>query len=315
MGTDPYAVVDREPTSVYEGIMTTEQFLRNLMKRYTTDHLVGITPELFEAKIREFIAIDNYEMEGYESPDMQRDVSVKFHWGHNHDFGTFQLEGQAKDRHIELLTKFIDDFGLPRDLSGKRVMDVGVWSGGTTLLLFAMGAHVTGIEEVYKYAETFRFLIESFGHQWLLYKWDGATPQISVDAVGLYDEFVSKYYGSRYDFIVFPGVLYHLTDPILALRIIFNCLKDGGKVFIETAISQACNDHSFCKCHFIEYRGPSKTGWSWFIPSTLALTLMLQDVGFENVRIEQKGVRAYAVATRREHKDMLRAGLSRRDVR
>ena len=50
------------------------------------------------------------------------------------------LQGLMGDRHINILATFIDDFGLPRDLTGKSVLDVGVWCGGTSLLLAAMGA-------------------------------------------------------------------------------------------------------------------------------------------------------------------------------
>ena len=30
------------------------------------------------------------------------------------------------------------------------------------------------------------------------------------------------------------GVIYHVTDPVLSLRILFNALKDGGRIFVET---------------------------------------------------------------------------------
>lgn len=44
------------------------------------------------------------------------------------------------DRHIEIIARFLSDFGLPLDLTGKKVLDIGVWTGGTCLALCALGA-------------------------------------------------------------------------------------------------------------------------------------------------------------------------------
>lgn len=275
----------------------TKDFLRGLMGRYTTDNVDD--PVAFRARIDEFLALDDYEMEGYSSPDMQRDKSVKFHWGHNHDFGDFKLEGVLGDRHIDLLASFIDDFGLPRDLTGKRVLDIGVWCGGTTMLLAEMGAEfVTGFEEVKKYGRCANFLSTSFKKE---------------DEWGV---IVSSIYNTQFrdpfDYVIFPGVLYHLTDPILALRILFNALKDGGTLFLETMIAPVPDTHAGGQ-NVMVYAGGK--GWNWFIPSEQALIKMLNDVGFDWVSTygKEKG-RLYCKAYRIEHKDMLRAGLSNRYV-
>ena len=31
-------------------------------------------------------------MEGYTDPAAQRDLSIQFHWGHDHDFGEFTAQ-------------------------------------------------------------------------------------------------------------------------------------------------------------------------------------------------------------------------------
>src|SRR5207245_11440784 len=102
--------------------------------------------------------------EGYADPARQRDLSVQFEWGHHHDFGTFSMAGLMQDRHIHVLAAFMTLFGIPgRDLTGKSVLDVGCWTGGTSLLLAAMGARVVAIEEVAKYAECTGYLRDAFG--------------------------------------------------------------------------------------------------------------------------------------------------------
>jgi len=56
-----------------------------------------------------------------------------------------------------------------------------------------------------------------------------------------------------FDFVLFAGVLYHVTDPILALRITFNCLKDGGKCLLETYALDSTES-------VMEYQGPGVLG-------------------------------------------------------
>ncbi len=69
--------------------------------------------------------------------DRQRDLSIKFHWGHNHNFGDFKLEGRMGDRHINLLANLVTLFPVSlEDFKGKDVFDIGCWTGGTTLLFW-----------------------------------------------------------------------------------------------------------------------------------------------------------------------------------
>lgn len=279
--------------------MNTRDYLRGLMKRYTVDHLVGITEKDFRKRISEFLAMDDYKMEGYQSPDAQRTLSTKFHWGHNHDFGTFKLKGRMGDRHIEVLAEFIDHYGLPKDLTGKKVLDVGVWTGGTSLLLYAMNAwSVVAFEEVKKYVDCAKFIADSFGIALMFY--DKSLYTLPASFHG---------WTSFFDYIIFPGVLYHLTDPVLALRILFNCLKDGGTLFIESA---AQNDNGQ---RTLLYSGPTEPGWNWFIPTRDAIMRMCIDVGFSKCEMGPvKNGRVSGYAYKKEQVDMLRAGLSRRDV-
>ncbi len=61
----------------------------------------------------------------------------------------------------------------------------------------------------------------------------------------------------------------------------------------------------------------NRSGWNYFIPSPMALRKWLSTAGFVDIRVDQldQNRRIKAVATRIQHRDMLRAGLSRVDVR
>ena len=71
--------------------------------------------------------------------------------------------------------------------------------------------------------------------------------------------------------------------------------------------------------HSGEPRKRARGGWNWLVPSPRALAQMMRDVGFVDVRVElrreARQTRAFAVAKRRAHVDMMRAGLSVRNIR
>lgn len=282
--------------------METVEYLNGLMSRYKTDALVGVTVSSFTEHITGLQNTMSPEREGYIDATKQRDQSVRFEWGHNHDFGAFQMPGLMRDRHINILAKFMDEFRLGRDLSGKRVLEIGCWTGGMTLLFAAMGAEVVALEEVKKYADATQYLIKSFG----------------LDAARAYP--VSLYQAlpeiGKFDYVINSGVLYHITDPVLALRICYGFLKDHGQLFIETAVEEKMTG-SCCR-----YSGPTgaiygskekltRQGWNWLTPTREALSQMIEDVGFVDWKTAlTPGARHYGVATKGTHVDMLRAGLS-----
>lgn len=288
--------------------------LAALMAAYRSDRLVpDVDAAAFEARIRTFLATADGRVEGYRDPSRQRDLSVRFHWGHDHDFGAFAVAGRMGDRHLTLLARFTDGFGAlpppgPSSLAGTRVLDVGCWTGGTSLLLAAMGAHVVAIEEVRKYVECLEYLREAFG-----------VANLEPRAMSLY-ECTGPEFADAFDLVLFAGVLYHVTDPVLALRLTFDALRDGGRCLVETAVTPVPGA-------FMAYQGPrrvsrgdrsdlSRGGWNWLLPSPSALRRMMLDVGYTQVRSRlTAGRRALAVGRRDSHVDMLRAGLSTPAVR
>jgi 2-polyprenyl-3-methyl-5-hydroxy-6-metoxy-1,4-benzoquinol methylase len=285
------------------------RYLHDLMSRYTVDRLIREDAAPFERRIRQFLDLRDAEMEGYSDPSRQRDLSIRFHWGHDHDFGSFSVGGRMGRRHVSLLATFIDELGvLPRDLDGLRVLDVGCWTGGTSLLLCAMGAHVVAIDEVKKYIDCLQYMKEAFDIR-----------NLEPRNLSLYG-CVGPEFDDRFDFVLFAGVLYHVTDPVLALRITFNTLVDGGHCLVETATHGSPRP-------VLLYEGPTRTlggsaedlsrgGWNWLVPSPLALRRMMEDVGFREILVRRRpGGRAVGAGYRERHVDMLRAGLSRRSVR
>lgn len=291
-------------------LLSSYNYLEKLMLCYQVKDLINVDEKSFKKKLDEFLQLRDHEMEGFKDPKLQRDLSIKFHWGHNHDFGKFSLKGKMKDRHISIIATFINDFkAIPLSLEGLKVLDIGCWTGGTSLLLCAMGAQVVAIEEVKKYVDSLNYLKYAF-------KIDRLEPK----NLSLYD-CNSPSFQDSFDIVLFSGVLYHVTDPILALRITFNCLRDGGKCLVETVGVDSDK-------RVLSYYGPtvfgdgkaedlSRAGWNWFLPSPPTLAQMMADVGYTEVEVGNitKDKRIFAVSKRKQHMDIMRSGFSDRTVR
>lgn len=251
--------------------------LRQRFEIYKTCNLKDISPKsFFQYLYSQLGKIDGrYEDYSKDELERQRDLSIKFHWGHNHDFGKFKLEGKMGDRHIELLANFIALFEVSlKDFEKKEVFDIGCWTGGTTLLLASLGSRVFAIEEAKKYSDMAAFLVTSFG----------VEDRVNIKPMSLY-ECNSDEFHNRFDIVYFPGVIYHLSDPVIALRILFNSLKLNGIILIESAgINKT---ESLCRFDgsLIHGKGNkeqlSRSGWNWFLPSPSALERMMREAGFE----------------------------------
>lgn len=238
---------------------------------------------------------DQAEPAGYWVGESERTFRNFFVWGHDQDFGAgCRRPGAMGGRHREIVEECLRFGLLPSDLSGRRVLDVGCWSGGDVLLLTGLGGEVTAIEEHPVSARSARCL---------------------MDLVGCPGEIVSdSFYRERqdwrqaFDFLYISGVIYHVTDPVLLLRIAFACLRPGGSILLETKASS--RDASAC-----DYAGTAERGWNWYAPTWDALGRWLLDTGFaqETIRLHRReNGRLLAGATKTEARAMPEtAGFSR----
>lgn len=203
---------------------------------------------------------DQSSAEGYWHDASQSTFRGFFTWGHDHDFGHgVRRAGAMGPRHIEICSESISRGLLPADLSGKEVLDIGCWSGGDVLILGGLGARVTALEEHPASAASARRLFELCG-----------CPAEVVHG-SLYQE--RPGWAGKFDVIYCSGVVYHVTDPLLFLRICFAYLRPGGQLVIETKAD--AGDSSSCG-----YSGTLVKGWNWYSPTRTALGRWLVDAGF-----------------------------------
>jgi 2-polyprenyl-3-methyl-5-hydroxy-6-metoxy-1,4-benzoquinol methylase len=192
------------------------------------------------------------------SPAAFRDFFV---WGHNHDFGHGICRvGAMSTRHVEITAEALELGMLPTSLDGKQVLNVGCWSGGDTLVLAGLSAQITCIEEHPIAARAARRMTELLGLD---------APVIEAS---LYKD--RPDWTGKFDYVYCSGVIYHVTDPLLFLRILFAYLKPGGEVFLET--KAIVGKGSVCG-----YSGTMEKGWNWYAPNEAALGRWMVDAGFE----------------------------------
>ncbi len=218
-----------------------------------------------------------------------------FAWGHDQDFGFGRTrQGTMSTRHVEIVSESIEYGYLPERLTDLDVLDVGCWTGGDVLALAGMGARVTALEEHPISAAAAKRMCDLLG------------VSAEVHSRSLYSE-NSEWMG-KFDVVYISGVIYHVTDPVLALRICFAYLKPGGRIVVETKASKL--EGALC-----EYGGTHEKGWNWYSPTLETFGRWLVDAGFprDQVRVHMRPVgRLLAGAVKGGPKKLPeRAGFSR----
>ena len=180
---------------------------------------------------------------------------------------------------------------LPRDLSGRSVLDIGCNAGFYSIEMKRRGAgRVLGIDSDERYLAQARLASETLGFD------DIEFAQANVYGVGAI--------GEKFDLVIFMGVLYHLRHPLLALDLIrehvagdmllFQSMQRGSKHVLdldddyEFAETSIFFESSFPKLHFIEQQY-SQDWTNWWVPNRACTEAMLRSAGFTiERRIEEE---------------------------
>lgn len=238
---------------------------------------------------------DQFHPDAYWNTAANHGFRDFFSWGHDHDFGFgVRRTGAMAGRHLEIIGECLSLGFFPPDLKGRKVLDVGCWSGGDILALTALGGDVTAIEEHPRSAASAKRLGELVR----------CPAEIVVDSV--YND--RRPWQGGFDLVYAAGVIYHVTDPLLFARILFAYLKPGGTLILETKASAAEGS----SCH---YSGTVERGWNWYAPTREALGRWLVDAGFDAGAIQlhvRSNGRLLSCAVKKEARAMREtAGFSR----
>ena len=184
-------------------------------------------------------------------------------------------------------------FGIPADLTGQTVLDIGAWDGyfsfeaekRSAALVVAADMAMTppnkdrleqgnwGMNKGFRRAHQIlgskvRFIESS------IFKIDEAVRQAAINTAG---DLTEKEYPASYDVTLCYGVLYHLIEPFLALQKLAAVTK--GMTLVETAISKGT-------AVSMELRpGFDNDPTNWWYPTIPCLQEMLLRAGFSRTEV------------------------------
>jgi tRNA (mo5U34)-methyltransferase len=165
-------------------------------------------------------------------------------------------------------------YGLPADMTGMRVLDIGHAEGFFSFEAERRGAaEVVGIENYPPMARKFEICRAALGSR--------ATSYLT----SVYD-LDPKTFGT-FDLVMFFGVLYHLRHPILALQKIHSVCT--GTLLMQTATCDNPSEKPLAEFHPFGIKSgppenPSHDPTCFWFPNIAACAAMLEHVGFKAVQ-------------------------------
>jgi tRNA (mo5U34)-methyltransferase len=180
---------------------------------------------------------------------------------------------------------------IPRDLTGKTVLDIGCNAGFYSIEMKRRGAaRVVGIDVDEDYLAQARFAAEVSG------------VAIEFRKLTIYQIAELR---EQFDVVLFMGVLYHLRHPLLALDLLHDHVVKDMLVFQSmlrgsSEIQPLERDYPFWETdifnrpgypvmHFVEHRY-SHDPTNWWIPNRACVEAMLRSAGFEIVNHPEEEV-------------------------
>jgi tRNA (mo5U34)-methyltransferase len=203
--------------------------------------------------------------------DFSQEVTEKG-WYHSFELPSGErIEGYNS---IEILRARWEQFRLPEDLSGQRVLDIGAWDGWFTFEAERRGASVTSIDcvEIPNFLDIHRRLNSRADYRILDF--------YELPSAGL----------APFDFVFFLGVLYHLKHPLLALEIV--CALTTTTAIVDSfVIDPGSWQHHRGQVPVMEFYETDELGNqldNWIGPSVECLMALSRASGF--ARVELRGI-------------------------
>ena len=182
-------------------------------------------------------------------------------WFHSMDLGG----GHWTDGHktVEQMEAELGRWRFPEDLSGKTVLDIGCADGGFSVAAIRRGARsVLSIDE--KMTAGMGFLLRN------------KVFPLEFKQIDLFSkEFMDL---PTFDVIIFAGVLYHVQDPLEALKRVRS--KTRELAILETHINESLGA-SVPYMVYYEANQLRADPTNWWGPNTLCLEAMLRTAGLQ----------------------------------
>ena len=180
---------------------------------------------------------------------------------------------------VEALKQRLAAFPIPADLTGKRVLDVGAWTGWCSFEMERRGAQVVAVDcvEFEEFREAHRMIGSQVDYRIL------DVEELTPESVGLFD------------YVLFFGVLYHLRNPLLGLEKICAITKDTA--YVESFVTD--DGSAPCTMEFYETDELGGQIDNWFGPSVQCAAALCRAAGFARVNLEYVADRRAGMTCRR----------------
>jgi len=199
------------------------------------------------------------------------------------------------------------DLQLP-SLAGKTVLDIGAYDGFFSFSAERLGAarvvamdHYIWSSDMVGYMDEWRSMRAAGGtlaspHETRWWQpselpgrrpFDAARACLGSAVEPVVGDFMTIEPASvgQFDVVLFLGVLYHLEDPLLALRKVAQFVKPGGVCIVETEAMEIPGSGDRALCEFFPGQELNDDSSNWWAPNAAALDGLCRAAGFGTVQV------------------------------
>lgn len=168
---------------------------------------------------------------------------------------------------VESLEARLNLFPIPKDLHGKRVLDIGTWDGYFAFEMEKRGASVMAIDNTE--VDNFYYAQQLLGSRADYRVMD--VYELNPSTVG------------RFDYVLFMGVLYHLKHPLYALERV--CEVTREMAIVETYVTNETLDDQPATLEFYERTELLGQFDNWCGPNLQCLFAFCRTAGFARIEL------------------------------
>lgn len=193
-------------------------------------------------------------------------------WWHPIKIGDYVTPGRNQETEDTF-----NNLGLPDDLTGKTVLDIGAWDG-----YYSFGCEQRHADRVVASDKFVWSNNEISGHWWNNDDgFDFAHKHLNSKVEKLFAsvEELDPIKHGKFDIVLMLGVIYHAKDPIGYLQKAFDMSKDI--VIIETHIDMMDIEYPAARYYIGNELNNDKT--NYWGPNSLAVRGIMADIGFKEV--------------------------------
>jgi tRNA (mo5U34)-methyltransferase len=164
---------------------------------------------------------------------------------------------------VHNIEAMLDTAGLPLDLSGLSVLDVGTANGGAAFTAERRGASRVVAVDIYDpLTYGFAQVAKAIGSR------------VQFCRASVYE--LPSTLHEKFDIVLFLGVLYHLRHPLLAIDALRYLARD--RVLVDTAVTPADPGRSHAEFYAGAYERDTS---NWFVPSEQCVIDWFNSSGFD----------------------------------